>query len=96
MKSVKSSWSNGAIQVNGSKRQGMLVEEWYVSFRCLCLFVVFATNFGAFFQRRSWWSDRSTRHAFRGLTDACVEVDGVLLTHESPGDDGLEEEAMCV
>lgn len=30
-------------------------------------------------------------HASGGLTDVCVEVDGVLLLHESPGDDGLEE-----
>lgn len=62
---------------------------------CLFLFVVFATNFYAFF-RDLGDEVRSRRHASGGLTDVCVEVDGVLLLHESPGDDSLEEEAMCV
>lgn len=36
------------------------------------------------------------RHAFGGLTNVCVELDGSGLLHEPSGDDSLEEEAMCV
>lgn len=75
----------------------MLAVKGHFQTRHWCPVCCFCHQFLCFKKRSPLvQTNRKGRHAFSGLTDVCIKLDGSGLLHEPSGDDGLEEEAMCV